>query len=188
MSKFNLGGSQLPAEGGNSQLTEFIPGVDEVSAKIGPNNVRWHLEDEYEAAEEEQRQLWRSQGEDEAREHDVRAAATKHDADIACKVSVDLDDKAARTEARYDEAHGDLWQFRRRPVDHKWVKWLRWGLLIGGDAAGVTGAALLMGEPWITAGLQATSIGAAVVCLGAVGRDLRFLTAHRARRLQISKS
>ncbi len=186
MPKFNMDSAQLP-EGSDSPLTEFIPGVDEVSAKVGPGNVRWHLEDEYDAAEVEQLELWKAQGDDEARPHDVRAASTKHDADLAKKVSADLDDKAAKAEARYDQAHADLWQFRRRPVDHKWTKWLRWGLLIGGDAAGVTGAALLMGEPWITAGLQATSIGAAVVCLGAVGRDLRFIASHRARRLQINK-
>jgi hypothetical protein len=170
-------------------LTPFTTPSDEVSYKPSPiaNVLESHLGREYHHGAREQIKLWAARGDRAAQPHDRIAARTKHDADIVKCLANDLAAKAAKTEALYEKHHSDLVQFRRRPTDHKWSKYVRWLLLVGGDAAGLAGAAILLGESWLTAAPQAIAVGAAVVTLGAVGRDLRFLTAHRARQLQIKK-
>ncbi len=71
---------------------------------------------------------------------------------------------------------------RAWPTDAKLLKWVRWGLLLGGDLVGLAGAALLLGEEPINAYLQATAAAASAVTLGAVGREVRYLMAAHIRK------
>lgn len=176
-----------PDDGGQDDpLTAFIPPADEVPLRLAPRDFRPWILDEFRGGAREQLQKAYEDGEIEARQYDNRADALRHAAELAEEKSREIAREALELSDRYHRELSDLSGFRRRPVDHKWAKWLRWGLLIGGDICGVTGAAILMGEAVPLAALQATSIGAAVVCLGALGRDLRFLAAQRARHLKVT--
>lgn len=186
ISSTTAGSTEPDDEGG--ALTGFVTPTDQASFQGSTADIKQsYLFHEYNHGAEEQKTLWNAEGDRKAQPHDRIAARTKHDADIAKSVATDLDAKATDIEATYQEHHNDLVQFRRRPTDHRWAKYVRWLLLVGGDAAGLAGAAILLGESWLTAAPQAIAVGAAVVTLGTVGRDLRFLTAHRARLLQIKK-
>jgi hypothetical protein len=163
-------------------LSTFIKPADETHAEPRPNEIdRFYLEIEYEHAETEQPLAYDSKAEVEARPFASRSAELGHDADMAIRASERADKNAATTRQRSETAHDVLSPYVRRPTDAKTMKYLRWILLFGGDIGAISGALLVFGESLVNAALQATSIAAAAVTLGAVGREVRYLLAARWR-------
>lgn len=164
-------------------LSGFMKPSDEPIAHPKPDGIdRFHIEDEYGAGEDEQRAAYKREGETEAEPFDAQAAALGHAAKKATLMSDKKTELSISVWVTYYTAWAVLFLYVRRPLDAKWLKYLRWGLILGGDIAGVAGAALLLGEQSIIAFLQAISVGGAAVTLGAVGREWRYLLAARARQ------
>ncbi len=165
-------------------LTEFIrPADEDAEATTRPANIeKFYIEDEYEAAAEEQVEAFGREGEAAAREAEELAAALEHEASRAASASDTKHFHATAAGQRLEQAESVLGPYHRRPTDAKFLKWLRWVLLLGGDLVGIAGAALLLGELPINAFLQAISAAASAVTLGAVGREVRFLSAARLRQ------
>lgn len=68
-----------------------------------------------------------------------------------------------------------LGPYRHREPGAKLWYLIRWGFLLGGDIAGQAGAALSLGEPYVTAIPQALASGMAALTAGMVGGELRTL-------------
>jgi len=178
----NLVSPRAPMSDDAPELTEFIQATDEANATSRPTNVgRFYVEAEYAHAEDEQRHAYSEKGEAEARPFDVTAKALEHDADHAVSASDAANQQSADTRARYEQAEKVLGPHVRRPDNVKWLYYLRYALILGGDIAGISGAALLLGEEPINAFLIAISAAVSAVTLGAVGREVRYLLAARAR-------
>ncbi len=164
-------------------LSEFIQQTDEARAVVRPSNIgKFYFEDEVEAAEEEQLHAYEKKAAEEAREPDKEAAALAHEADKATIVSDDNHTHLAASRKRLERDEAVLEPHSRRSTDAKWLKWVRWAGILGGDIAGISGAALLLGELPINAFMQATSAAVSAVTLGAVGREVRYRMAARTRQ------
>lgn len=182
MVRLDFGGGGLPDEDG-PPLTDFIKSTDQVEAVARPGEIgEFYIEHEYGHAEDEQRQEYARKASVEARVADEQAAGSEHEAEQAKAISIVLNETAVATNARHDRARAVMGPYVRRPGDAKWMKYLRMLLILGGDIAGIAGAALLLGEQPINAFLQATSAAASAVTLGAVGREWRYVLAARQRQ------
>lgn len=181
--------SLIPTSNGNGShdgepvLTEFIRRTDEAEAIPRPTNIeKFYLEDEYEAAEDEQVKAYGRKGEADAREPDEKASSLDHEASRAVSSSDAKHFHATTARQRLEQAEAVLGPYCRRPTDAKWLKWGRWLLLLGGDLVGIAGASLLLGEEPQNAFIQAIATAASAVTLGAVGREVRFLSSARFRQ------
>lgn len=165
------------------ELTEFIKPSDEAIAVVRPETIdEFYVEREHSEAETEQREAYAAKGVGESRPARTTADGLKHDADKATATSDDIHEQASVARRLYNQAQEVIGALVRRPTDSKTLKWLRWALILMGDVAGITGAALLLGEQPLNAFMQGLAGGAAAVTLGAVGRELRYLLAARTRQ------
>ncbi len=165
------------------ELSAFIPPTDEAQAVPQPSTIKkFWVEDEYKEAKEEQCEAHAKKGKEEARAAEVKAAGLAHEADKAEDESNDLHAKATSARQRHHEAEAVLGRHARRLLAAKFTYWLTRVLILGGDIAGIGGAALLIGEEPIYALLQATSAAVSAITLGGIGRELRYLMAARIRQ------
>lgn len=158
--------------------------VDEAAALASPETIRsgtW-MGQGFDALDTEQQHLWPAHGE----------AAQRTERAIAEGLAV-----ATAAEATLLEHAGTLVESAKRSYDHcrttllPWIHrgphsglryWIGWGVLGLGDAVGVAGAAILLGEEvWIACG-QALATGLAAVTAGLAGHDLKDLRLARQRR------
>jgi hypothetical protein len=164
-------------------LSQFIKPADEARAIPKPGNIeQFYIVDEHEHGAQEQREAHEEQGHLQATDDEATAASLAHPAEKATEMSNQATEMAIDSWTEYRDAKKILKPFIRRPVDSKYMKYTRWGLMLGGDVAGISGAALLLGEQFVNAFLQGFSAGAAAVTLGAVGRELRYVVSGRARQ------
>jgi hypothetical protein len=163
-------------------LTAYMEPADQVPPVILPGNVRFHLEDEYAAGEDEQRAAYAERAAVLAREEEARAAGLDHVAAMAVARSTAAAAVAAKARATCTDAYEVLAKYARRPASVKTLYWLRLGLIVLGDVAGIYGAALLLGEEQVNALFQAISSAVVAITLGTCGRELRYLEAARARQ------
>jgi hypothetical protein len=171
------------ANGGGPELSEFIQQTDEARAVPRPSNVeKFWVEQETEAAEEEQRKLYEERGEAEAAGADKIAAELEHEADESLAESAQKSEQLKKERDRQDRDKEVLNRHVRRRTDAKKVYWVRWILFLLGDIAGIGGAALLLGELPLNAVMQATSAAVSAVTLGGVGREVRYVVAAKARQ------
>jgi hypothetical protein len=158
----------------------YIP-LDEASAVAMPTTIEhgWH-ELEYDKLAAEQEPLHTALGEKIARPFTVLAEQLKgrYEADgHAIDTQQDVVDTA---KASMDLANDALEGHTRRESHAKLMYLLRWVLLVFGDVAGITGAAVLIGEIPYLAVMQAVASAIAAITAGLIGNDIR--DARLARR------
>lgn len=158
------------------EMTEFIRATDEASAVPRPPNIdRFYIEDEYKEAEEVQIKLYEEKGEEEAEPHDQAAKALEFDA-LKAKGEADSSDAHAKTmRGKHESAEKILGGFVRRSTDAVKLKWIRLGGILGGDAAAITGAAILIGEEPYVAAIQGISVATCAITAGSLGRHVRYI-------------
>lgn len=184
MSKENIGKSGP----GWAEIDDIIPPTDETVAKVRPPELgQTNKEKECTVAGDEQEALHIAEGEEEARHADIIAAETEVPAATAIEQLGHTKEKHEERVVFRDTAKQKLGQYADRP--HHGESTYRWrlgGLLVG-DVAGISGAALLLGETYFNAIGQAVSAGVAAVTLGAIGSEVKRIVQARARAADADK-
>lgn len=151
-------------------------GVQHTAVALRPPELgRTYLEDEFDEWAVEQPSSWAAEAEVAARLSLVSAAKTQAKASTAWDLSERQASVVDMTRDDYVKTMRVLAPFVRREAHAKFWYLLRWGVLLGGDVAGITGAAVLLGEIPELAVMQACSAGMATVTAGLVGVDLKDL-------------
>ncbi|PEG33891.1 hypothetical protein CQY20_28415 [Mycolicibacterium agri] len=165
--------------------TRLIP-VDRASATPRPDNIgETYLELEHRELGAEQEHLYAAEGEQAAR----RFAATAHALDYAqCQARESADrakEAADKARAHYEQTRDLLGVYVRRKSTSSVGYMARLGGLLIGDVAGLTGAAIALGEYPALAVTQAVSAGTATITAGLAGTELRHRqdASNRRRRL-----
>jgi hypothetical protein len=159
-----------PAEG-----VRLIP-VEGASAIARPDTIaETYLELAHDAQGLEQQHLFAAEGEVRARKDSGRAASLSYTAEQV-KASVDRAKTAADKAAdRYEEIRDLLGRYARRKATSSRGYVARTAALLIGDIAGLSGAAIALGEYPALAVTQAISAGTATVTAGLAATQLRHL-------------
>jgi hypothetical protein len=149
--------------------------VDEARAVPRPDTIEepWHQR-EYDEYAAEQPDHAAADGELASRPASVRASGLKEARDGAADARDFAKQDCVDARAVY-RAIVTAFGKSRRPADAKFWYQLRWFLLLTGDIAGVTGAAVMYGELVYLAVMQAVASAVAAVTAGQVGEDIRVM-------------
>jgi len=79
----------------------------------------------------------------------------------------------ASARERFERTARTLGGYTRRAPGEKVPYYLRWALILGGDVAGVAGAAILLGETVALGALQAVASGTAAITSGLLAQEVR---------------
>lgn len=169
---------------GSSPGVVNLQRVDEATAVTAPEVLAadtW-MERGFDELAAEQQQLWPAEGEAASRDE----AATAVGLTNAVEAQQFLLAKAAclvgTTKESYEHSQSTLLAWVHRGPHANFRYWVGWTVLGMGDAVGVAGAAILLGEEvWIAAG-QALATGLAAVTAGLAGHDLKELRLARQRK------
>ncbi|WP_437770492.1 hypothetical protein [Arthrobacter sp. KNU40] len=158
--------------------------VDEAAAVQTPAAIAdgtW-MEQGFDALAAEQLSLWPAHGKVSQRPK-AAAAESLHEAAKAEMTLLDHGSSLlASAKENFDHCRTTLQPWVQRGPHAKFRYWTGWAVLGLGDAVGVAGAAILLGEEiWIAAGL-ACATGVAAVTAGLVGNDLKERHLARQRR------
>ncbi|PPG90708.1 hypothetical protein C5C00_01660 [Rathayibacter rathayi] len=150
--------------------------IDEASAIARPSSIaQTYVEEEYDALSGAQAPSWAASGVAASRVDDVCAKGLEYPAAKAREVSASNEVVLAESRMQLTAARQALAPFvRRKPHAGRWYVGCWFGF-IGGDVAGIAGAAIYFGEIPELAIIQAVSVGLAAVSAGSVGSDLRDL-------------
>jgi len=173
-------------EDATSDLADYAAGrsylpLDEAIAVGTPSTITrgWH-EEEFDERASEQKPLWAAMGEKLARPFTVTAARWRSRRDVA-EDQIGVQRSVLEAAKENLELHNDALEGHTRREPHAKVLYLlRWASLLLGDIAGISGAAILLGEVVELAILQAVASAIAAVTAGLVGSDIR--DARLARR------
>lgn len=138
---------------------------------------------EYDELAAEQGPLHAARGEQRARAHRVAAKRVEVQADVDQLV---IDEQKAvlhGAKQRWTRLEDALGGLVRREAKAKWSYWLWWALIAVGDVAGVSGAAIFLGEVPILAVAQGVSIAVAALLSGMIGGDVKDARMARRRRV-----
>ncbi|MDM2096416.1 hypothetical protein PP348_20290 [Mycobacteroides abscessus] len=176
--------SSRPAGRAAARLTEgvrLIP-IETASATARPDAIeKTYLELAHDALALEQQHLFAAEGEVRARNDAGTATSLAYAADHL-KASVELAKSAAdRAAARYQQTCDVLGPYVRRRATSSWGYVARTAALLLGDIAGLSGAAIALGEYPALAVTQAISAGTATVTAGLAATQLRHMQ-HAAER------
>lgn len=164
----------------------YLP-LDEAIAVGTPSTIKrgWH-EEEFDQRAAEQEPLWAANGEKAAKPFTVTAARYRSRRDVAEHQIVVQRSVFTAAKENFDLHTDALEGYTRREPHAKVMYLLRWALLLLGDIAGISGAAILLGEVVDLAVLQAVASAVAAVTAGLVGNDIRDarLARRRARDLK----
>lgn len=161
--------------------------VDAANAVGRPDGI-WltYKELEFDERAAEQAPLFDAEGEVAARTPAVQAAGLLPRAITAQKLVDDHLPSVTRAQQRYERCVDALGAFRvRAPRGDLWYG-LRTGIFLLGDLAGISGAAISLGEIPANAYLMAGSAAVATVAAGLVGKDVRsiYLRERRAATVE----
>ncbi len=148
--------------------------VDEAKAIPRPKGVaRFYLEEAAEKKAAEQPLLWEARGEAEARQWEMKAAGFEYAAAVATSHVDAQRDVVTGARDRFELTARTLGPYTRRASGEKLPYYLRWALILGGDVAGVAGAAILLGETVGLGVLQAIASGTAAITSGLLAQEVR---------------
>jgi hypothetical protein len=161
----------------------LIP-VDAASATARPDTIsNTYLELEHDARRLEQQHLFAAEGELRARSHTATARSLGYTAD-QLKSSVERAKLAAdKASERCEHLREALGPYVRRKATSSIGYLARTGSLLIGDVAGLSGAAIALGEYPALAIVQAVSAGTATVTAGLAATQLRHLQQAAERTL-----
>ncbi|PPI21271.1 hypothetical protein [Rathayibacter sp. AY1B5] len=160
-----------------------MPRIDEASAIVRPSSINLtYVEEEYDELGAAQVPSWAASGEEASRSDAVRAAGLKYPAEKARALADGNDSVLSESREQLTTARRALAPFvRRKPHAGRWYVGCWFGF-VGGDVAGIAGAAIYFGEIPELALIQAVSVGLAAVSAGSVGRDVRELRSAARRQ------
>lgn len=148
--------------------------IDEAKAIPRPNGIaKFYLEEAVEKRAAEQPLLWAARGEAGARPWEARAAASAHTAGVAASSVAAQQQVVTNARDRFELAARALATYTRRASGEKVPYYLRWILILGGDVAGVAGAAILLGETIELGVLQAVASGTAAITSGLLAQEVK---------------
>jgi hypothetical protein len=148
--------------------------IDGAKAIPRPHGIeKFYFEEAVEKKAAEQPLLWEARGEADARSWSAKAAALAHAAGVATSSAAAQQELVAGARVRYERTARALGGYTRRAPGEKVPYYLRWGLILGGDVAGVAGAAILLGETVALGVLQAIASGTAAITSGLLAQEVR---------------
>src|SRR5439155_7466911 len=113
-----------------------------------------------------------ARGEAGARRWQMKAAATERTATVVTSSVTGQQEVVANARDRFELAARTLGAYTRRAPGEKVPYYLRWLLILGGDVAGVAGAAILLGETVGLGVLQAVASGTAAITSGLLAQEV----------------
>src|SRR5947209_3319317 len=116
---------------------------------------KFYLEEAVEKKAAEQPPLAAARGEADARPWRVKAAEFEYRTAVTTSYVDGQRQVVANARERFELAARTLGTYTRRASGEKIPYYLRWALILGGDVAGVAGAAILLGETVALGVLQA---------------------------------
>lgn len=153
----------------------LIP-VDAASATPRPTAISsTYLELEHDALALEQQHLFAAEGERRARSHTATARSLGHATDHLTSSMERAKLAADKASERCEQLHDVLGPYVRRKATSSIGYLARTGALLLGDIAGLSGAAIALGEYPALAVAQAISAGTATVTAGLAATQLRHL-------------
>jgi hypothetical protein len=148
--------------------------IDVASAIPRPQGIeKFYLEEAIEKKAGEQPLLWEARGVADARPWQMKAAASEHAAAVATSSVTAQHELVAHACDRYELTARTLGPYTRRAPGEKVPYYLRWLLILGGDVAGVAGAAILLGETVELGVLQAIASGTAAITSGLLAQEVK---------------
>ena len=148
--------------------------IDGARAIPRPQGIeRFYLEEAVEKKAAEQPLVWEAQGEADARQWETTAARLEHTAVVATSYVAAQQELVAGARDSFERAARALGGYTRRAAGEKVPYYLRWLLILGGDVAGVAGAAILLGETVALGVLQAIASGTAAITSGLLAQEVR---------------
>ncbi|MGO4858951.1 hypothetical protein [Arthrobacter sp. 2MCAF14] len=158
--------------------------VDEASAIAAPDPIAagtW-MERGFGKLAAEQEHLWPAEGEQASRVHAATAVGLNSAAETEQFLLSESASLVTASKESYQHCQKTLLPWVHRGPHHNLRYWVGWTVLGLGDAVGVAGAAILLGEEiWIAVG-QAMATGLAAVTAGSAGHDLKEVRMARQRR------
>jgi hypothetical protein len=160
-----------------------IPRIDESGVQPRPSLLgSSYPEHEYQALEDEQREIWPAEGERAARPFQVQASGLGRSAEATDYLLNQNKKELQEAQADHQHAAKALTPHVRREPGAKLRYWICWLVLWLGDTAGVWSAAVVNGDIVYVAFGQAFASGLAAACAGLVGAELKHLQMARVRR------
>ena len=148
--------------------------IDEAKAIPRPNGIaKLYLEEAVEKKAAEQPLLWAARGEADARPWQRKAAAFEYAATVATSSVAAQQEVVGNARDRFELTARTLGTYTRRAPGEKLPYYLRWLLILGGDVAGVAGAAILLGETVALGVLQAVASGTAAITSGLLAQEVK---------------
>jgi hypothetical protein len=148
--------------------------VDEARAIPRPHGIeKFYVEEAIEQRAAEQRLRCEARGEAEARAWEATAARLEYAAGITAGNVAAQREVVAGARERFELAARTLGGYTRRASAEKLPYYLRWLLILGGDVAGVAGAAILLGETVALGTLQAVASGTAAITSGLLAQEVK---------------
>jgi hypothetical protein len=155
-------------------LEAQLRAIDEARAIPRPDGIeKFYLEEAVEKKAAEQPLLWEARGEADARPWRMKAAASEHAAMVVASSVAAQQELVASARERYELTARTLGGYTRRAPGEKVPYYLRWLLILGGDVAGVAGAAILLGETVELGVLQAIASGTAAITSGLLAQEVK---------------
>jgi hypothetical protein len=155
-------------------LEAELRAVDEARAIARPDGIeKFYLEDTVEKKAAEQPLLWAARGEAAARPWQTRAAATEYAATVVHSSVAAQQGVVDSARDRFELTARTLGAYTRRAAGEKVPYYLRWLMILGGDVAGVAGAAILLGETVGLGVLQAVASGTAAITSGLLAQEVK---------------
>jgi hypothetical protein len=148
--------------------------IDAARAIPRPDGIhKFYLEDAVEKKAAEQPPLAAARGEADARPWRLKAAELEYRTAVTTSYVDGQREVVANARERFDLAARTLGVYTRRASGEKIPYYLRWALILGGDVAGVAGAAILLGETVALGVLQAVASGTAAITGGLLAQEVR---------------
>jgi hypothetical protein len=155
-------------------LEAQLRAIDEARAIPRPHGIRrFYLEEAVDKKAAEQPLLWAARGEAGARVWEAKSAASAYRAGVVAVNVAAQQEVVANARERFELTAGTLAPYTRRAAGEKVLYYLRWLLILGGDVAGVAGAAILLGETVGLGVLQAVASGTAAITSGLLAQEVR---------------
>lgn len=148
--------------------------VDEANAVPRPDTIdKFYVEEVVQKRAEEQPPLWDAEGEAAARDWKVEAAKLRKAMDVAESIIANQQKVANQACETFELTARTLGGYTRRAPHERWPYYIRWLVILGGDVAGVAGAAILLGETVELGIMQALSSGTAAITTGLIAHEIK---------------
>src|SRR5919202_5343902 len=148
--------------------------IDAARAIPRPDGIhKFYLEEAVEKKATEQPPLAAARGEADARPWRLKAAEFEFRTAVMTSYIDGQREVVANARERFELAARTLGVCTRRASGEKLPYYLRWLLILGGDVAGVAGAAILLGETVALGVLQAVASGTAAITSGLLAQEVK---------------